>query len=216
MYEATFRITGHSSYADATGGTDATIELWCNRNCDLLHVTDDVAPDVIAHVRESVGVRERLENREETVLVTGDCLRDHESDLIEPFLERHGCLLLYPLTYERGDKVCRVLALTGAALSDCYRDLVDAGVPVTVESKREIEFVRPQRPLLAPHDVVPDLTSRQKEVLRYAFDNGYYAIPREVTTAEIADAVGVQRRTAEEHLRRAENKVLASVVDFLD
>lgn len=216
MYEATFRITGHSSYADATAGSSATIDLWCNRNCDLLHVSEEAADDVVAEVRTSVGVRERLRNDGEMVLVTGDCLRDHESDLVEPFLDRHGCLLLYPLRYENGDKVCRVLSLSAAALTECFHDLVDAGIPVTVDAKREIGAVQPQRPLLAPHDVVPDLTDRQSEVVHYAFENGYYEIPREITTAEIATEVGVERRTAEEHLRRAENKLLASVIDFLD
>lgn len=216
MYEATLRITGHSSYADATAGSSATLELWCNRNCDLLHVTDEAADRVVESVRETVGVREKLENETETVLVTGECLREHESDLIEPFLDRHGCLLLYPLEYENGDKICRVLALTPSALTECFHDLVEAGVPVTVEAKREIAYVQPQSPLIAPRDVVPDLTDRQREVLRYAYDRGYYEIPRGVTTAEIAAAVGVERRTAEEHLRRAENKLLASVIDLLD
>lgn len=215
MYEATLRITGRSAYAHATAGTSATIELWCNRHCDLLHVTEEAADEVIQQVRETVGVRERLQRGDETVLVTGDCLRDYESDLIESVLDGHGCLLLYPLTYERGDKVCRVLSLSAEALTDCFHDLVDAGTPVTVEAKREIDFVRPRSPLLAPHDSVPELTDRQSSVIRYAYDNGYYEIPRGVTTAEIADAVGVHRRTAEEHLRRAENKLVASLIDVL-
>lgn len=215
MYEATLRITGHSAYADATAGTSATIELWCNRHCDLLHVTEEAAAEVEARVEGTVGVRERLRNREETVLVTEDCLRDHEGDLIESVLDRHGCLLLYPLEYEGGDKVCRVLSLSAGALTDCFHDLVEAGAPVTVEAKREIDAVRPRSPLLDPHGVVPDLTDRQSAVLRYAADNGYYEIPRAVTTAEIAEAVGVQRRTAEEHLRRAENKLVESLVDVV-
>ncbi|WP_313696321.1 helix-turn-helix domain-containing protein [Halorarum halobium] len=215
MYEATLRITGRSAYADATAGTAASIELWCNRHCDLLHVSAEAADEVEARVSETVGVRERLRNRGETVLVTGDCLRDHEADLIESVLDRHGCLLLYPLEYEGGDKICRVLSLSAGALTDCFHDLLAADAAVTVESKRKIDSVRPRSPLLAPHGVAPDLTDRQSAVLRYAADNGYYEIPRAVTTAEIADAVGVTRRTAEEHLRRAENKLVDSLVDVV-
>jgi predicted DNA binding protein len=215
MYEAILRISGHSSYADATAGTAATIRLWCNRNCDLLYVTEEAAEAVTDQVRETVGVRERLENRDETVLVTGDCLLDHESDLIDPFLDRHDCLVLYPLRYENGDKICRILSLTAATLTECYRDLTDAGIAVTVDSKREIEFVKPRNPLLAPGGVVPELTDRQSEAIHCAYENGYYEIPREVTTDRIASEMGIERRTAEEHLRRAENKLLASMIDFL-
>ena len=216
MYEAILRITGHSSYADATADTSATIRLWCNRNCDLLYVTEEAAATVTDRVRETVGVREQLENRDETVLVTGDCLLDHENGLIDPFLDRHDCLVLYPLRYENGDKICRVLSLTAATLTACYRDLVDAGISVTVDSKREIEFVKPRNPLLAPGGVVPELTDRQSQAINYAYEHGYYEIPREITTDRIAAEMGVERRTAEEHLRRAENKLLASMIDFLN
>jgi len=217
MYEATLRITGHSSYAEATAGTSATIDLWCNQHCDLLHVSRKPAVDVVGEVQDTVGVQERLENSEETILVTDDCLLEHENDLIEPFLDRHGCLLLYPLHYESGEKTCRILSLSPTALTECFHDLVEADIPVTVEAKREIgSSIEPQRPLLAPHDIVPTLTDRQSEVIHYAFENGYYEIPRRITTEEIAAEVGVERRTAEEHLRRAENKLLASVIDFLN
>lgn len=217
MYEATLRITGHSLYAEATAGTAATIDLWCNDHCDLLHVCREPAVDIGQKVADTVGVQQRLENREETILVTDDCLREHEDDLIEPFLDRHGCLLLYPLHYESGDKVCRILSVTPSALTECFHDLIDANISVTVESKREIgSSIDAERPLLTPHEIVPTLTNRQSEVIHYAFENGYYKIPRRITTEEIAAEVGVKRRTAEEHLRRAENKLLTSVIDYLN
>lgn len=217
MYEATLRITGHSSYAEATAGTAATIDLWCNRHCDLLYVRLEPAVDIVREIQSTVGVQELLEGDDETVLVTDDCLQDHENDLIEPFLDRHNCLLLYPLRYERGQKLCRILSLSHTALTECFHDLVDADIAVTVESKREISSsTRSQRPLLAPNDVLPTLTPRQSEVIHYAFEHGYYEIPRRITTEEIAAAIDVERRTAEEHLRRAENKLLATVIDFLD
>ncbi|MFD1687076.1 helix-turn-helix domain-containing protein [Halobellus litoreus] len=217
MYEATLQITGHSSYAEATAGTSATIDLWCNQHCDLLHVSREPAMDIAQKVETTVGIQERLENREETVLVTNDCLREHEDGLIEPFLDRHGCLLLYPLHYEDGEKVCRILSISPTALTECFHDLVEADIPVTVKSKRKLgSSVETQRPLLAPHDIVPTLTDRQSEVIHHAFENGYYEIPRGITTEEIATEMGVKRRTAEEHLRRAENKLLASVIDFLN
>lgn len=217
MYEATLRITGYSSYAEATAETSATIDLWCNQHCDLLYVNKAPSVDITQEVENTVGVQERIENRDETILVTDDCLREHEYGLIEPFLDRHGCLLLYPLRYENGEKVCRILSISPSTLTECFHELVEADIPVTVESKREVgSSIEAERPLLAPHDIVPTLTDRQSEVIHYAFENGYYEIPRRLTTEEIADEIGVKRRTAEEHLRRAENKLLASVIDFLN
>jgi predicted DNA binding protein len=219
MYEATFRIPDAGAYAATTAGSDARIELWCNDHCDLLHVTtggdDDAAETVATRVESLVGIQDRLETTEELVVVTADCLKSHDTSHVETYLARHGCLLLPPLRYARGAKFCRVLALDPAALSACYRDLVDDGYRVDVESKREISSVGQDTPLLTLDDALPTLTERQREVLQTAFRQGYYEIPRQTTTEAIASSVGIERRTAEEHLRRAENKLIAGLIEYL-
>ncbi len=63
--------------------------------------------------------------------------------------------------------------------------------------------------------LLPDLSPRQREALVTAFEAGYYEIPREATTEELGEALGVDRRTAEEHLRRAENKLLGALAPRL-
>ncbi|WP_101295734.1 helix-turn-helix domain-containing protein [Halegenticoccus soli] len=215
MYEATFRIADGGAYADVTAATGARIELWCNDHCDLLHVTDGAADEVLAHVESRVGVRERLRTADELVVVTASCLKTQDPDHVERYLVRHDCLLLPPLRYAEGAKFCRLLALDSSALTGCYRDLVDDGYAVSVETKREVDSVTQDGPLLTLHDALPTLTPRQREVFATARERGYYRIPREVSTAEIADAVGVERRTAEEHLRRAENKLVDALAPYL-
>jgi predicted DNA binding protein len=215
MYEATFRIVGNGAYAAATAETEATVELWCNDHCDLLYVTEDATDEILTHVREEVGVQDRLQRPDEVVIITGECLKRHEGNLIETYLARHDCLLLPPLRYADGAKSCRVLALDPANLTACYRDLVDDEFAVAVERKREIETVAHDAPLLTLDGVLPDLSPRQRETFATAYDNGYYEIPRETTTTAIAEAIGVERRTAEEHLRRAENKLVAALIEYV-
>lgn len=212
MYEAVFRIAGSGAYAAPTRRTDATIELWCNDHCDMLHVrggTDAVRE----HVEGSVGVRERVERGKELVLVTDECLKTREDDTVERYLARHDCLLVPPLRYARGAKFCRVLALDAGSLTAVYRDLTGE-YAVDVESKREVGSVTPDAPLLTA-DALPALSPRQREVFTMAHERGYYEIPRETTTEELAAALGVERRTAEEHLRRAENKLADALVEYL-
>jgi predicted DNA binding protein len=215
MHEAMFRIEGDGAYAAATAGTDASVELWCNDHCDLLYVTNEAIDEILTHVREEVGIKDRLQRPNESVLITDDCLKRHEGNLIETYLARHDCLLLPPLRYADGAKSCRVLALDPANLTACYRDLLDDGFSVTVERKREIETVTHDAPLLTLDGVLPDLSPRQRETFTTAYERGYYEIPRETTTTAIADAVGVERRTAEEHLRRAENKLVAALIEYV-
>jgi predicted DNA binding protein len=55
-------------------------------------------------------------------------------------------------------------------------------------------------------------TARQEEVLEAAVELGYYRVPRDAELADIADAVGISRATASEHLRKVEERVFSEIV----
>lgn len=57
------------------------------------------------------------------------------------------------------------------------------------------------------------LSERQREAIDAAFDRGYYEIPREASHEDVANAIGCAPSTAAEHLRKAESKLLRSVLD---
>ena len=210
MFEATFLIRGDVAYAEATANDGVRVELWCNEHCDLLHVRGDATEAVRAEVEAAVGVADVLARGGESIVVTEACLRPHTEGNVERYLERHDCLLLPPLRYEDGGKLVRVLTLDAANLTRFYED-VRGSFDVTVRSKREVRAVAQDRPLLAPD--APALSDRQAEAISAAWDEGYYERPRETTTTALAAAMGVDRRTFEEHLRRAEAKVVGALVD---
>lgn len=211
MHRATFRIGGEGDLATATGGTDLRVGLWCGDHSDLLYVRGREREGFLEHVREASGVSDRVAEDGELVAITEDCLADH-GPAVDPVLADHGCLLLEPIVYADGARRIRVLALSGTALSGAYRDL-RSRFAVTVESKRELDAVADPRALEAPGTPAPPLglSPRQREALQIAHREGYFEIPRETTTAAIAAEMGVDRRTAEEHLRKAERKVVDAV-----
>lgn len=212
MHEAVFRVDGEGVCAGATRGTDARVELWCNDHCDLLSVVGRDATGVVDALADEIGLRERVDRPTEVVAITESCLTRHLDDYVETYLARHDCLLVPPLVYEAGAKHARVLALEGGALTDFYRDLA-SDYAVSVSSKRELAAATPDR--LTTSVDVPALSPRQREVFRAAHDRGYYDVPRGVTTAEIADQIGIARRTADHHLRRAEAKLADAFARFL-
>ncbi|NHN43018.1 transcriptional regulator [Halorubellus sp. JP-L1] len=214
MYEATFHIRGDVAYEDATAGRDVSIELWCNDHCDLLHVRGDEDDVVASEIEAAVGLKDVISRGEEKVLITEECLRPFTEGNVEEYLERHDCLLLPPLRYESGGKVVRVLTLDPENLTRFYQD-VQESFRVTVRSKREVDTVTQDRPLLSLDSLVPDLSARQEEAVVNAWEGGYYAIPRDSTTEALADDMGIDRRTFEEHLRLAENKLIGTLVEEL-
>lgn len=214
MYEAIFEISGDVAYENTTKGTDAKVELWCNDHCDLLHVSDDLGGTVMREIEATVGVKDTITRENEYIIVTDECLRSHTEDNIELYLAANECLLLPPLRYERGSKLCRILALDPANLTTFYRDIHER-YRVTVRSKREITTIDREHPLLSLHSAIPTLSDRQREAIVAAYEADYYAIPRGTTTTELSSELDINRRTFEEHLRRAENKFVGKLVEQL-
>ena len=57
------------------------------------------------------------------------------------------------------------------------------------------------------------LTDRQREVLRAAYEAGYYDWPRDCTGQEVAEALGITSSTFSQHIHAAERKLLTVLFD---
>jgi predicted DNA binding protein len=60
------------------------------------------------------------------------------------------------------------------------------------------------------------LTEEQHEALRLATKHGYYEVPRQITAADLADAIGVSQSTFSERIRRAQGALNKSVFVISD
>jgi predicted DNA binding protein len=56
------------------------------------------------------------------------------------------------------------------------------------------------------------LTDRQQEALTLALARGYYESPRQVSTAELADELGISQPSMSELLRRAERQLMSAAL----
>lgn len=215
MHTASFSINDSSAFGEVTARTNRTIRLWCNDSRDLLHIAGPVDEEVLELLETSVGIRGQMSQADEGIIVTEGCLRERSSGYLEEYAEEANCLLIAPLRYEHGEKRFQVVALESSQISRFYQNLVGDGKHVTVESKRKLQTVDHGEPLIAPNNLVSDFTRRQREVIETAYEDGYYRIPRETTTSEMAEKLGISRRTVEEHLRRGEKKIMDGFIDQL-
>lgn len=63
-----------------------------------------------------------------------------------------------------------------------------------------------------PDDPLNSMTNRQQEVLLTAFGLGYFAVPREATTEEVASALDLDPSTVREHLQRAQQNLFGDLL----
>ncbi len=75
-----------------------------------------------------------------------------------------------------------------------------------------IEYLVSGRADAEDSEIVPvdirRLTDRQREVLRTAYEMGYFDYPRTANAGEVAEALGIRPSTFTEHLNAAQSKVL--------
>lgn len=64
----------------------------------------------------------------------------------------------------------------------------------------------------APTVATATLSDRQREAVTAALDLGYYEVPREASNEAVAERLDCAPSTAAEHLRKAESKLLQSVL----
>ncbi|MFB6221236.1 MAG: helix-turn-helix domain-containing protein, partial [Halolamina sp.] len=61
-------------------------------------------------------------------------------------------------------------------------------------------------------DMEYGLTTKQRETLVTALEQGYFQVPRESTQQELAESLGVQSSSASETLRRAMGELIANTL----
>jgi predicted DNA binding protein len=208
VHRVTFRVGGEGPLVAAAAAHDAAADLWCDDHHDLLRVRGPAADAFLEVVREEVAVRDVLPGDGECVAVT-ECLADDYA-AVDPLVAAHDCVLVPPLSYVDGRRLLRVLAPDGDRLAALYDDL---------RAEWAVDVVRKTTAIDAggatpgdSGDPLAGLSDRQREALEVAVAGGYYERPRAIDTADVATTMGVGRRTAAEHLRKAERQVLTALV----
>ena len=63
-------------------------------------------------------------------------------------------------------------------------------------------------------NVMPKLSNGQKQALEIAYQNGYYSYPRKITLDELSKIAKIGISTFQEHLRKAELKLLPVIIEY--
>lgn len=110
----------------------------------------------------------------------------------------------------------------GKIVAEILREDDPGAVVDAFEAEHAVELVAKRTrskptPLLCDAElqtsILDELTDRQQQVLETAHEAGYYRRPRERTGEEIAADLDISPTTFQEHVRAAERKIVAFLVD---
>ncbi|WP_340101832.1 helix-turn-helix domain-containing protein [Salinibaculum salinum] len=217
LYEASFRVKHECPYREISERyPDLTIREWYLSDCQVIELTSPEAPtDALLEQIDQLG-KILHESVDESGLhvVTQSCLCSLEDSIIERF-EEYNCLYQPPTIHRQGWEHYTVIAFDESDVRALLQDL-EADRDIEVLSKTAITEQHIPHSMLAPVDqLFEDVTDRQLAALRLALERGYYEQPRKTSLRELAEQTAVARSTYEEHLRKAENKLLTNAGQFL-
>jgi len=217
LYEASFRVKHECPYREISERyPDLTIREWYLDDCQVIEITAPGSPtdDLLDEIDRLGTILHESIDDSGLHVVTQSCLCSLEDSIIERF-EAHNCLYQPPTIHRQGWEHYSVIAFDESDIRELLHEL-EADRDIDVLSKTAITAQRIPHSMLAPVDqLFEDVTERQMAALRLALESGYYEQPRKTSLRELADQTAVARSTYEEHLRKAENKLLTNAGQFL-
>ncbi|SNR80284.1 hypothetical protein SAMN06266787_1384 [Halorubrum ezzemoulense] len=217
LYEATIRVKHECPYREISERhPDLTIREWPLSDCQVLEITSETTPtDELRDDIDQLGtVLHESKGNEGYHIVTQSCLCSLEQSIIDRF-EKHNCLYQSPTIYRQGWEHYTVVAFDGEDIRELLGDL-RSDREIELLSKTSISEKQIPHSMLAPaNQLFENITDRQLAALQLALESGYYEQPRKTSLRDLADQTAVARSTYEEHLRKAENKLLTNAGQFL-
>lgn len=217
MYEASFELRHECPYrAFSEQFPDVTIREWHHSDCQVLELTSSAAPDeeLRAAVEDIGTILHSATTDDGMCVIARSCQCPIEGSIIELFQD-HNCIHMPPTVYQRGWEQYSVVGFTESDIQGLLQELDDSR-EIDVLSKTSIEQQQlPHSTVLSVDRLFDDLTAKQLAALRLALDNDYYTQPRGASVEELAALTDVARATFEEHLRKAENKLISNAGQFV-
>ena len=212
----------HNQLSDKFPGT--RISLWCNDQTDILEIEADGLESfeglqkelsLISKVRNSKIISKTyLQDKFQLVARTCCCGGDNTLP-IGPVIHRNNFMEVPPIIFFGGWEYHRLVGYDDADVRGLLRGLDKVGKTEVLHKKEIAEGITDDTFLVSFNNLFGQLTQKQTRAMVSAIENGYYEIPRRITADDLAKKYGQPRSTFEEHVRKAESKVILAMAPYM-
>jgi predicted DNA binding protein len=190
--------------------------LWCNSHQhDILELRGEkiALEKAITDIKNELGIIIRIfpkHNHVQLVIKRCEC----DKIPLTSIFKQHDCIELPPVKYFAGREIYNLLVTAedaGLILEDIRKE--DPTARVNVLKLAPLKDAFNPYPLFLPLDSLKEsFTARQLQAITSAYNKGYYELPRSVLVDTLAEEMKINRRTFEEHLRKAEKKIMSFLI----
>jgi predicted DNA binding protein len=218
LFEVVLKITHDCPFANISRKYPS-LEMfnWCNGEHDVyeLHIEDHGEYDAILEEISRLGeLVEESSNQDEAHLITETCSCTRENS-VGKNVEDFDLLHVSPVVYSKGWEYYRIIAFRHEHLEKFLERLEERGFTYEIVRKVPFDGFIASSLTLTADALFSQLTEKQMDALLTAHNNGYYLFPRKNDIQSIAARKRVARTTFQEHLKKAENKIVASLVPYI-
>jgi predicted DNA binding protein len=194
----------------------ASVFIWCNRENDVIEVVvrnPEEYPMVVEAIKaiHIKGLMEEIVDERRLYLNVHTC-NCMNQDTIVRHIGKLNILNIFPNMIEAGWAYHRLIVFKHRDLEELLERLDEAGWYYTILRKTPFDGFISSSLTMSADALFSGLTERQMEAILVAHRNGYFSLPRSADVKAIAAKEKVPRTTFQEHLMKAENKLVAALV----
>ena len=220
MFEVVFKVNYDNLYLDMSEKYPSfKMFTWCNNSFDIHEI-------IVEKQEEFKRVIEELDNQN----MGGMLEESTDSHKLHLMVDSCHCnignsigrnigdlliLKIQPTVIEKGWEYHRVIIYRHEDFDKLLSQLTGNGFVVEVLRKVPYDGLISSSLTLTYDTFLSGLTEKQVEALLIAHKHGYYKLPRLADVQSISGKEGVARTTFQEHLKKAENKIIEALVPYL-
>jgi hypothetical protein len=218
LFEVVFKVTHDCPFCNISKRFPRLKMFdWCNREHDVIELIMD-KPDeysaVIDEISKIDGIVEKSSDLHDAHFFIKKCFCKDE-DSVTRIIDGFDLLQISPIVYRHGWEYYRVIAFKHKDLKGLMQRFEERGFGFEILRKVDFDGFIASSLTLTADALFSDLTEKQMDALLTAYSNGYYNLPRKANVQDIANKKRVSRTTYQEHLKKAENKLVASLIPYV-
>lgn len=218
LFEVVFKVTHDCPFCNISRKFPRLkMFSWCNREHDVIELIID-KPDeysaVIDDISKIYGMVEKSSDLRNAHFFVKKCFCKAE-DSVTRVIDEFDLLQVSPVIYRHGWEYYRVIGFKHKDLKGLMQRFEERGIKFEILRKVDFDGSIASSLTLTADVLFSELTEKQMDALLTAYSNGYYSLPRKANVKDIASRKRVSRTTYQEHLKKAENKLVASLVPYV-
>jgi len=220
LHEVALKVTLKGFWTDLTRRfPSASVFIWCNRENDVVEVVvrnPEDYPLVMEEIRAIpfIDVIEEIADDHRLYLNVSECHCMKQNTIVRHIGEL-DILNIFPNMIESGWVYHRLIVFKHEDLEELLKRFDKWGWFYKILRKVPFDGFVASSLTMSADALFSGLTEKQMEAILSAHRHGYYNLPRDADVQTIAAKMKVPRTTFQEHLMKAENKLVGALIPHI-